>query len=74
MGHVWSLPSSYVSAMYEAYHRAMYRPCMKLPTGQIYGPCMELPTGQIWAMYGAYMELEFDGGVNDMKADYPVDC
>ena len=38
MSHVWSLPSSYVPAM-----------------------------------YGAYMELDFDGGVDDMKAGYPVD-
>ena len=35
---------------------------MELPTGQMYGPCMELT-----------IELDFDGDVNDMKADYSVD-
>ena len=77
-GQIWAMyeasDRANLWAMYGAYHRAMYRPCMELPTGQIYGPCMELPTGQIWAMYEAYMELDFDDDVNDMKADYSVDC
>ena len=32
-----------------------------------------LPSSYVPAMYGAYMELDFDGGVDDMKAGYPVD-
>ena len=64
----------------------MCESCMELSTEQIWAIYGASDRADVWAMYGAsdradiwamyeaYMELNIDGGFDDMEADYPVDC
>ena len=65
------------TSMFKSIFRLIRQPysfCMELSTGQIWTMYGAFDRADIWAIHGADMELDFDDGFDDMKADYTVDC